>query len=58
MHLTGLLDRLQPVGRLTDHLEIGLAGEEETKPGAHHGQVVGDDDRIGISGDPLSGVAR
>ena len=37
-----LLDRLVPVGRLADHLEVGLGGEHGREPGPYQLLVVGD----------------
>ena len=39
-----LLDRLEPVAGLGDHLDVVLAGEEHAKAGAHHRLVVDHED--------------
>ena len=36
--------RAPHVGRLGEHLEVGLAVEQQPQPAAHHGVVVGEDD--------------
>ena len=38
----GLLDGVEPVGRLADHLEVVLGVEDHAEPGAHERLVVGD----------------
>jgi len=38
------VQRLASVGRLGDHLQVGLLGEELAQTGAHHGVVVDDGD--------------
>jgi hypothetical protein len=39
----GLVDRLEPIARLGDHLDVGLAGEQHAEARAHHRLVVGDE---------------
>ena len=39
-----LVDRLEPVRRLGDDLDVLLPGEQQAKAGAHHRLVVGDED--------------
>ena len=39
--LQGLGHRLQAVGGLADHLQVGLGGQEQAQAGADHGVVVG-----------------
>ena len=40
----GLVDGLEPVARLGDDVDVGLAGEQHAEAGAHHRLVVGDED--------------
>ena len=39
---SGQLDRLPPVGRLADHLEVGLGLDQHPEAGPHERLVVGD----------------
>ena len=50
-----LVDRLEPVARLGDDLDVGLAGEQHPEAGAHHGLVVGDEDADRHGRSPPSG---
>ena len=43
----GLVDRLEPVARLGDDLDVLLAGEQHAEAGADHRLVVGDEDADG-----------
>ena len=44
MEARGLVDRLEAVARLGDHLDVLLAGEQHAEAGADHRLVVGDED--------------
>ena len=51
----GLLDRLEPVARLGDDLDVLFAGEQHAEAGADHRLVVGDEDADRHARSPPSG---
>ena len=55
MEARRLVDRLEPVARLGDDLDVRLAGEQHAEAGAHHRLVVGDEDADGHRRRPSSG---
>ena len=53
-----LVDRLEPVARLGDDLDVLLAGEQHAEAGADHRLVVGDEDADPHRRSPLEREAR
>ncbi len=51
----GLLDRLEAVAGLGDHVDVGLAGEQQAEAGADHRLVVGDEHADAHDAVPVSG---